>query len=334
MGLIENVLSWFYQARTQDFVVYPFAPDQIGEKHDAVSLKNQYLRVELRSMWVTHVQKGLTKFYGMVNSHIAVPHLREGDAEFQTMVCPPELKDVDAASIVQFISFNQPLAGPVPYRGGDVRLQIGLFSVAAANVMAPYISLLEEISSKCSIEFINLALPYVGLLSKGVSLLTGSNNAKVLEIGISTTLADPRRTALLVMRANRADFPDSRLRKLVVTTPDSRLLENGKPLTEFPHMILRIAGKPNRDDWFKIPELKSQHDSFVKALRGGDANEVKPALIALTRYLRTCPDLLRADADAIAKEATVDADDLYPETATGIGRRKEPRTLEEYRIYT
>ena len=157
----------------------------------------------------------------------------------------PELKDVDAAHLDRFLSFNQPLAGPVPFRGGDLRIQAGLFSVASANLLDPYIGLLEEIAKKCSVEFINLALPYAGLLAKGVGLLTGTGNPRTLEIGVSTTFAEATSGWLLIMRADLADFPLSRLDRLSVNRADSKLLEGGRPLTAAPYILLHFQRQPD-----------------------------------------------------------------------------------------
>jgi hypothetical protein len=336
--LIQNFLSLFYKARAQDFVVHWLEPGQVpdGLGQAPIGADAEYLRIDLRALRVVHVQKGLTKFYGMVNSHITLPHMGQGEAEFQTVVAPPELKDVDAPHLDRFVSFNQPLAGPVPFRGGDVRIQVGLFSVASANLLSPYVSLLEEISSKCSVEFINVALPYAGLLAKGVGLLTGAGNPKTLEIGVSTVFDQVGTGWLLVMRADRTDFPPERLSRLSVNKDDSKLIEGKRPVVDYPYVILRISGGRTRDDWFKIPELRAQHELFRQVLRKGDRNEVQPALLAFERYLHTCPDLLTADAVKVADKARKDAERLYPATGTAAAEKSSgpaPLALADYAIY-
>jgi hypothetical protein len=337
MRLVQNLLSHFYEARTRDFVIHWLSPGQTpdGLKREVLTPDEQYLRIELRSLRVVNVQQGLTRLYGMVNSQISLPHLAQGDAQFQTIVAPPELKDVDAAYLDRFVSFHQPLAGPVPFRGGNVRIQVGLFSVASTNLLSSYVGLLEEISKNCSVEFINAALPYAGLLSKGVALLTGTANPQMLEIGVSAGLDPVTSGWLLVMRADAADFPMARLEQLTVNPADSKLLEGTKPVNDYPYMLFRFSGSRNRDDWFKIPELQAQHALFTKALRKGDANDIQPALASFERFLYTCPDLLTSDADKVAKKAKEDVGRLYPTTGTAAGAKEigEPRRLCDYDIY-
>jgi hypothetical protein len=338
MSVINNLLSYFYSARTEDFIVQWLSPEQVpdGLARTPIPPDEQYLRVDLRALRVVYVRKGLTKLYGMVNSHINLPHLGTGEAEFQAVVSPPDLKDVDAAHLDRYLAFNAPLAGPVPYRGGDVKIQVGLFSVASANLLDPYVQLLEAISKQCSVEFINLALPYAGLLSKGVALLTGSGNPQTLEIGVSTSFDSINSGWLLVLRADRTTFPESRVAKFKVVGADAKLDEGGTLIKDYPYMLLRFSGTPRRDDYFKIPELKAQHDLFTAALRKGDANEIQPALSSFQRYLFTCPDLLTADADKVYARAKADADRLYPPTATSPfaeRARREPLPLEAYDIY-
>ena len=90
MNLIQNFLSWIYEARTQDFVVHWLKPEQVPDGLGQTPLKpdEEYIRVDLRALRVVNVQEGLVKLYGMVNSHIAIPHLGQGEAEFQTVVAP------------------------------------------------------------------------------------------------------------------------------------------------------------------------------------------------------------------------------------------------------
>lgn len=339
MNVIQNVLSWFYKARSEDFVVHWLNPDQVPDKLERRELTPDaaYLRVDLRSLRIVHVQKGLTRFYAMASSHITLPHLGQGEAVFQTIIAPPELKDVEAKNIDRFLSFNRPLVGPVPFRGGDVSLQVGLFSVVSANLLTPYVTLLEEISKMGSVEFINVALPYTDLIAKGINFLTGTTNPQTLEIGVSTSFEQVSSGWLLVMRAPRAEFSDARLNKLTVAAADSKLLEGTVPVANYPYMLLRFSSSPTRDDWFKVPELLAQSQLFNDVLRKGNANEVRPALAAFERFLRTCPDILTADADKVAKKARAEVDRLYPPDAKTAAilpaAGLDPLPLEEYRIY-
>jgi hypothetical protein len=345
VGLIDNVLGKLYKKRANDFVAYWLeagqVPDRLGR--EPIRAGTDYLRIDLRALEVVYVQKGLTKFYGIVNSVVALTHLGEGTAQFHAVIAPPDLKDVDAADLERFISFNRPLAGPVPYRGGDVDIQVGLFSVASASLLDPYLGLLEEIGNKCSVEFINLALPYAGLLTTGIALLTGSSNTKSLEVGVWTNLTDLRSGWLLIMRADRAKFPLKRLKALAVEGDDAKLMEGEQQIKEYPYVILRVSGSSRRDDFAKIPELKGQHDLYREALRSNDAEKAHEALQSFRRYLFTCPDLLKTDATRIYGEATNDFQDLYGRaqttvaTVAGSGKKTKAapktRSLSDYHIY-
>lgn len=346
MGLINNLLSTIYSKRAGEFVVHWLEPGQVpgGEAREPIRPGGDYLRLDLRALQVPYVRKGLKRYYGMVNSEVALAHRGQGTAQFQAVIAPPELKNVDASRRDRFVSFDRPLAGPVPYRGGDLELQVGLFSVAFENLLEPYVGLLEEIGSKCSVEFINLAMPYAGLLAKGVSLLTGSNNEQMLEIGIQANLKAPRTGWLLVMRADADEFPADRLEKLSVKGDKPKLMEGRARLKDYPYMLLCLGRSPERPDWYDIPELKAQHGLYNEALRSNDREKAEAALRAFELAVFTCPDLLTADATRVGQEAKADLDRLYPParttaapTATAAGKKKaglRPRKLSEYRIYS
>ena len=79
------------------------------------------------------------------------------------------------------------MLGPVPYRGGDIGLEVGLFSIKSADLAKPYLSLMEDISNKAGVSMINTALQFAEPLKNGINLLVGGDVDTLLEIGISNT---------------------------------------------------------------------------------------------------------------------------------------------------
>jgi hypothetical protein len=96
-----------------------------------VEPETSYLSVFLRTAYVVDVRRGLRRFHGAVNSSITLPARSGGDAQFIATLAPTSLQDVAPGSADRFIQVNRRLAGPVPYVGGDVEAEVGLFSVAS-----------------------------------------------------------------------------------------------------------------------------------------------------------------------------------------------------------
>lgn len=322
-------MSWWpeiLRKRTEDWIYAELAPDQVPPPAHTgdVDPEAAYLSVFLRSARVVDVRRGLKSFYGVVHSTIKLPH-RAGDATFSVVVAPTALRDIDANRLDRVIQLNQRLLGPVPYVGGDLELEVGLFSVATADLVAPYLELLETLSRTAGVAFISAALPFVGPIVQGINLLAGGGDDTILEIGLSTTHVPPRQGHFVVVRAPKGSLEVADLR---VDAADSRLVDGaGRPLGEYPYIVLEIRADPQRDDWRQIPELKAADEAIAREYRAGRREETEEALVAFRRIARTCDDLLLEDGERLAQKM----EDKYleqgpprPTTRAAIARREFP----------
>ena len=122
------------EERTRDWTFSP-----VGAPGAAVDAESAYLNVFLDSMRVVHIRKGLQRFYGTVSSYCALPHRSNGTAEFFVVNTPTHLKDASPSELARVLNLKTRLLGPVPYRGGDLQLQVGLFSIGAGDLSGPYL---------------------------------------------------------------------------------------------------------------------------------------------------------------------------------------------------
>src|SRR5262249_50868308 len=155
-----------------------------GAPHREIVPESAYVSIYLRSARIVDVRRGLRRFYGVVHSTTRLASRTGRYAEFSTVVAPPQLWDVEADRPDHFILLSHRLLGPVPYVGGDLEAEVGLFSVASAELTAPYIGLLDAMSRQAGVTFINVARPFVTPLVQGINLLCGAS-ASTLEIGLA-----------------------------------------------------------------------------------------------------------------------------------------------------
>jgi hypothetical protein len=183
--------------RTEDWIYAELSPDQVPlpARSGEVEPESAYLSMFLRSARIVDVRRGLKRFYAVVHSTIKLPH-RTGDASFSVVVAPAALRDIDTDRLDRVIQLNQRLLGPVPYVGGDLEIEVGLFSVATSDLVGPYLELLETLSRTAGVAFIGSALPFVGPIVHGINLLAGGGDVTILEFGLSSTQV-PRRPGLV-----------------------------------------------------------------------------------------------------------------------------------------
>src|SRR4051794_3651502 len=92
-----------------------------------------YLTIDLGSMRTPETERGYTKWYGAVHSFVSVPTSDATDnAKFRVVTTRSNLKDIDATNLDRVLQFNKRLLGPIPYRGGMLTFEVGLYSVKSA----------------------------------------------------------------------------------------------------------------------------------------------------------------------------------------------------------
>jgi hypothetical protein len=320
--------------RAQHWTYAPLEPQQVPDhlQHEPIPANQAYVSIFLRSMRVVNVRRGIKKFYGAVHSYISLPHLSQAPnqkAQFHHLTTPSNLKDVDASHIDRVITVNERLLGPVPYRGGDLELEVGLFSVKSVDLAGPFLSVLEGLSSAANVSFVNMARPFVDPLLQGLNLLVGAQGDAILEVGLSRTFDKPKTGYFLIMRAPLGAVPVANLR---VQDEDYALFDaTGCPLDRHPYMVISIEVSQQREDWFSVPELASAYKELQKDVEEGRVKATKNSQAVFNRIALTSPDLLQEDAKRIVEEV----DKFLKEglsTRTAAGRFSLP-DLDEIKIY-
>lgn len=321
MSIIDKILRTRAAENIFDRIV---DPSEVGADRP-VEKDKAYLSIFLRSMRIVDVRRGWTKFYPAVHSYVAVPHLRGQLAEFQVVTSPSRLAELDTAHLDRVITLNQRLLGPIPYRGGDLKLEIGLFSVKSDDLAKPFLGVLETMALAAGVSFVGVAAPFIDPLKKGLELLTGSNNVN-LEIGLSVDIASPRTGLFAVMRTSREAV---NIDDIMVSAGDFHLSEKGKSLREFPYFVFSIEGSAERDEWFMIPEIATIYAELQEAVKSSHRGKVDDAYAAFRRTVLTSPDLLAGDAKRLVQTVEEDLAAILPAAMTGAVARslRELRTI-------
>lgn len=327
-------MGWWSPAlrtRADSWTFGPLGAGQVPDAlaHEEVEPESAYLSAFLRSMWITDVRQGVTRFYGTLHSHASVPHLAGGLAEFQVIVTPPDLRDVDPSDSNRFVTRNIRLFGPVPYRGGDLEIELGLFSVKAGDLVGPFVDLLESMTGAAGVSLVAAARPFVEPVRRGFDLLMGTEGEAVLEIGLATTFTRAETGSFVIMRKHSDEVDLSR----IVVTEDYRLLDElGQAYVDFPYAIIAIEASPKREDWFQVPELAGAYAALREDVARGRLDTVKESLAVFKRTTLTSPDLLTRDAVQLVEKVGAEIDQTLRLTQTSGGVDAMP-ALEQIALY-
>ncbi|MCE7004715.1 hypothetical protein LWC34_18065 [Kibdelosporangium philippinense] len=261
-----------------------------------------YVSAFLRSMRLADRRVGTTTYRGSVTSSISLPTRTGGNAELIVVAAPKLLAKLDASNQDRVVTVNIRLLGPIPYRGGDIEVELGLFSIPQSDLVEPYLAVLDELSTLAGVSLAAPALPLVKTVKSALNLLVGAQNETELEIGVLTTFEELLPGDYCVVRAPR-DFAQAS--DLTIAT-DGRLLgPDGKEITK-PYLVFTVSTTEQRADWFKIPEIRVAYEEIREAARRGDLQRAQEGERAFRRIATTCDDLLRHDgvrlADLVDKE--------------------------------
>jgi hypothetical protein len=294
-----------------------------------------YLNVFLKSARVVDARIGFTTFYGAVHSFISLLHRSGTVAEFNVITAPSALKNLDTKGIDRVIQLNQRLLGPVPYAGGDLTLEIGLFAIASSNLAAPYLQLLETLSKTAGVSYLSMALPFAAPILEGMRLLTGNSQDVMLEVGISTSQPAPKLGYFAIIRGPKGELDP---RRLSVDPSDFRLLIDGAALREYPYMVLEFTAEPMRSDWFAIPEIAAAYRHVQEEYRNGRPDALAEALTVFRRTAIASNDLQDEDARKLARKVAERYREIGPPTETTRGAaigatRVSPPDLKDISLY-
>lgn len=332
-GTTMGFWNSIWRKRASDWIYAPLDAAQTPERAERqdVAPQSAYLSVWLRSMRVVNVRKGLSRFYGTVHSAFTVPHRSGIPAKFNVLATPAELKNIDAANIDRAIVVNKRLLGPIPFRGGDVEMEVGLFSIKSADLAEPFLSVLGKLSALGGTAFVSAAMPFAEPLVDGINLLTGGSDDTVLEIGVASTIDKMQTGYWIVMRAPKGEVDVS---KLHVSPTDYKLLDpSGQPVAAYPYMVLAIEAAESRADWAQIPEILQAHKALMEDVRNAKYDDAKQSLTVFKRVALTSDDLLLADGKRLAAEVESEVTEILKATQTAGFAPRAMRKLGDIPLY-
>jgi hypothetical protein len=304
MGLLGKIWDSVKGAESVDMIL---ARDVGGATGGAEFVPNEcYVELYVQSLRLRNVRRFTQRYDGVVYSFVTLPFLGQAKVRIPAVSKPDNLVQLDPGAIANVITFNKQMMGAVPWRGGPLLLELGLFSVKGGNLLTPVLDFVTEISSVAGVSFVGKIAPFAPLISKGVDLLAGQTSDVALEVGIDTSFDIVSAGTHAII----AEPKDGRIdkAKLSLDPTDGKLLHDGSPLRAS-YCVFSIRSTTTKADYGEIPELKEKYAAFHAALQTQVEDKAKEALTAFRVAALTSPDLIRSDAKrlvALAEEMMTD----------------------------
>lgn len=314
MGWFKDLLGSVAGSAPKDLT---FVSDvgRAGAVSPPIVADDVYVELFVDSLRIDKARSFATRFHGIVYCFGSLSKLAEEDASFASVTKPDKLAELDKDSVGKVMTITKRMMGPLPWRGGNFELQLGLFSVKSGNVLTPLLNFVTKVSDAAGIGFVSVAKPFLPLISEGMDLIAGQTADTKLVVGVDISM-QPQRAVTCAVIARKKDEIDASA--LSIDPSDGKLLLNGAPL-DAAYCVFSIRATQQKADWGEIPELKESYAALRKALNGTDAEDAEAAFLVFKRKLLTSPDLISKDADALVAKARALVDALF-------GR--DPRVIE------
>jgi hypothetical protein len=279
-----------------------------------VQAESAYVSLYLETMRLSVVRDRGQKYYGSVSSTCGVLG-DSGRTELVAVAAPSALRAVDPWHLDRVITATVPLISAIPYRGGGLDLEIGLFALPGQYLLGPYLDFLTDVAGVAS-AFLPLtgALAAAALLPsvhKALDHVFGAAAGATLDVGLLRTWEPPVTGYYAAVRGTTGPPGGFRV------GPSGKLLGPDGTEVRDPHLVLRLEARSRRDNWREIPEVSAAHQTLKTAVDSGDLPAANWALERFRRIAKASPGLLPGDAERLYQQMRKLATDYLPATATG-----------------
>ena len=292
-----------------------------GHLGDEVAIEpyKRYITLMLRQLRIVNERVGFSRFYGTVQFYGRVPHLSGGPVEFASMTSPGQLRDVRKKDLGNLVIGRRRLLGPVPYVGGDLEIEMGLFAIKSQDLLMPYLELIDDLSTAAGLAFVNVAAPYISAIKKGAGALIQPEGSASLEIGAAVTFAPVQAGTYF---AARLDSAARDLAKFSLDGNDRLIDDQGHLVTSVPYLVFSVMESAVRDDWHQIPAVSAAYNQLMKAVRDQESlKEIDSYVEHFRRVVLTDPDLLPGHANQVLEQTKQQVDGVTTGTKTSGGAK-------------
>lgn len=333
-----NIFGGLFSSQAKDFIFHRFGDDQVpaDAKSEELEPNQRYIEIVSEFAWIPKIRKGFKRFHKATYSEVSLPTLGDSNAVFQSLSTPKALQQMSPDDLSRVIQLRHRLFGPVPYRGGDLSLQLGVYAIREKDLAQPFLDLVSTFAGLGTASFLSTAKAFAGPVTNAVNALTGAGDDVSLEIGINQVLTSSTGTIrsgyFLVIGAEKKDIDPATLK--LDPSKNSLLDAGGNEIKKFPYVVFRLTGTDKHSTWFQIPDIKEAYQAIRRAIVQDRAN-AEVLVNAFRPLAMVSNDLLIADGERLAGMVRKEFEAVHPpgdKGPKGIAP-KRMRDLERFSLF-
>jgi hypothetical protein len=271
----------------------------------AIEPDQAYFLVRLNEMYLGRSRTLWRKFYPLVHGFSTY-----GTSEEHAVAGPGQLRELGESNLDRVLSLNTRLAGPIAFKGGDVSILVGLYSVPGDDAARALIATVGAIANLPGIGGQPVA-QVVSVVKSGVDSLLGLQKTR-LRLGVGDTFYrdNPLRSGFHV----GIGAPEKEVDLNQLWLRDGRLVIGADPIVARPYedhdyMVLQVEHRDHRKDWTRLPGMVEFDKQFADVVADGKAAHAEK-LSRLAALWPTFTEALRGSSSLTARDASRIADNV------------------------
>jgi len=281
------------------------ADDHIAEggASQTIDFDEAYFVVRMKEMYLGRLRLLWRKYYPVLHGFTSYA----GEEE-HAIAGPGQLQDLGDVNLDRVVVLNYRLTGPTPYKGGEVSILVGLYSVPGQDAAKALISTIGTLAALAGPEATSGA-KVAEVVKDGVDSILGLGDTK-LQLGIRDSFfpnGNPIRSGYHVGIA----APTGEVDVSQLWVKEGRLVKGEDPLASRPYedadyMVLSIERLDRRDDWPKVAGISDFNEKFGAIISDSGldttakAKQLNDLWPGFTQALKDSASLIRPDRERIA----------------------------------
>jgi hypothetical protein len=268
-----------------------------GYEEEPIENDQAYFVLRVKEMYLQHTRVLWRKFYPMLHGSV-----KYGNREDLSVTGPGQLKELGDSNLDRVINLNHRIAGPIPYKGDDVTVVVGLYAVPGQDATKALIDTVGKLAALGGVA-LGQALEVTNVVKSGVEGILGMDQTS-LSLGVEDTFykGNPFRSGLYV----GISAPSSQVNLNELWLRDGQLIKGkdpivGKPYVDYDYMIFEVERRPSRTDWPGLPDIADFNEQFAAVMRDTSLDvehkqaKLKDLWPQFTQVVADSPYLISAD---------------------------------------
>jgi len=218
--------------------------------------EKHYFRLWLIEMSLPYRGKWFRDYYPAVQSLVQLEYGPQQRPDLPGIIGPSRLPGVTESQLGRVVQMRLPLTPLLPFKGGKVEVEVGLFAALAKDYAQSFLKVLGTFSETLHVPQLSAALGVAGPLLNGVNEFLGAKMAN-LEAAFHTSFTGGPGSPNPLQSGYWATYRDPD--KRYPPKPDLWVLRDGvsvgktadkaRPLRDVPYLLVQVEATTDRDDF-------------------------------------------------------------------------------------